>query len=713
MFLDAVNFSSAEGGSVISQVELARSSSSIEVILRSINSCHHALALVPAALVAADRLKILALTGLELGVAISQAHVSTILIERGCGSSASRHNQSEALVTGKRFSKGDPLENEQVSDLSKLGGRFCRKKNVFRRPPAGFEMDQVGHPFTTASPEALTLKEVPQAFKKERYTVSQYKSVQEGHAKRLPFFRVIPVKRNPISEVGSCLPASEYRLAEDATHQGDEKLCEVKEVWIGDVEDTLVEASSPIFFFRESETIEEFPSVRCGKGAFGDICCCEFLPKNPLGLPAGKYVVKSFRPRSIESYVGELYYLKELQYKFIPKLIGYGHDGGVRCHLIMKYYSGGSLRQKIDGLKYQHALTILIDVFDGLHLIHAHCEHHRIVHADLKPENIVLDEEWREALCDFGLTGEVFRKKAVWMSRYDERPKRREIRPEYMEKTSYGSQESEIYALGLIMIEVLTKEPIDAVELAESVTGKMQSKESLLTMIRDEIKLSGCNYGRAKDLLLLALCCIRSKRKDRPRAYEASYELRKIQDSRNQFLLTLWDDSREIEGTELEALMENGKDFPVILGRNIGVFGYQEEERELTRRIYFTDATQTLTLWSTIPTLILLDKERNVKSSLPYMGQFMHTRREHQLRLFGEYVMILPDLRHDWKLLYVTGRGRGDWRSPGMKGGYGMSGWGGGTSGRNFGIELEFTLPSYNFTYLELDNNQLTGPVPS
>lgn len=69
-----------------------------------------------------------------------------------------------------------------------------------------------------------------------------------------------------------------------------------------------------------------------------------------------------------------------------------------------------------------------------------------------------------------------------------------------MEKTSYERQASEIYALGFIMIEVLTKEPIDAVELEESVTRKMQGKESLLAMIRDEIKLSGCNYGRALEL---------------------------------------------------------------------------------------------------------------------------------------------------------------------------------------------------------------------
>ncbi|XP_015161150.1 replication protein A 70 kDa DNA-binding subunit D-like [Solanum tuberosum] len=48
-----------------------------------------------------------------------------------------------------------------------------------------------------------------------------------------------------------------------------------------------------------------------------------------------------------------------------------------------------------------------------------------------------------------------------------------------------------------------------------------------------------------------------------------------VDDQRNQFLITLWDDFGEIEGTELEAQMENGKEFPVILGRNIGVSGYQ------------------------------------------------------------------------------------------------------------------------------------------
>ena len=53
----------------------------------------------------------------------------------------------------------------------------------------------------------------------------------------------------------------------------------------------------------------------------------------------------------------------------------------------------------------------------------------------------------------------------------------------------------------------------------------------------------------------------------------------------------------------------------------------------------------------------------------------------------------------------MAGRGRGDWRPPGMKAGspmqkgfhpsFGMPGWGNKMAGRGFGGGLEFTLPSH------------------
>lgn len=52
-------------------------------------------------------------------------------------------------------------------------------------------------------------------------------------------------------------------------------------------------------------------------------------------------------------------------------------------------------------------------------------------------------------------------------------------------------------------------------------------------------------------------------------------------------------------------------------------------------------------------------------------------------------------------LANMIGRGRGDWRPPGIKGAIGMQrppglpSWGNNATGRGFGGGLEFTLPSH------------------
>ena len=57
--------------------------------------------------------------------------------------------------------------------------------------------------------------------------------------------------------------------------------------------------------------------------------------------------------------------------------------------------------------------------------------------------------------------------------------------------------------------------------------------------------------------------------------------------SKNQFLLTLWEDFGEIEGNEIEAKMEKEMDLIVILGRNIGISTFQGTCIELfTNKIY-------------------------------------------------------------------------------------------------------------------------------
>ncbi|KAG5607065.1 hypothetical protein H5410_028557 [Solanum commersonii] len=77
-------------------------------------------------------------------------------------------------------------------------------------------------------------------------------------------------------------------------------------------------------------------------------------------------------------------------------------------------------------------------------------------------------------------------------------------------------------------------------------------------------------------------------------------------DQHNQFLLTLWDDFGEIEGIELEVQMDSGKEFPIILGRNIGVSGYQgitTHQAKTNKTVLFGNVSANFTRSSTTVTV--------------------------------------------------------------------------------------------------------------
>src|SRR5256885_8723442 len=68
--------------------------------------------------------------------------------------------------------------------------------------------------------------------------------------------------------------------------------------------------------------------------------------------------------------------------------------------IVMEYLAGGSLKQRIETtgpLKAGEAVTVSIEVADGLGVAHSK----GIVHADLKPSNILFDAAGAPKICDF------------------------------------------------------------------------------------------------------------------------------------------------------------------------------------------------------------------------------------------------------------------------------------------------------------------------
>jgi serine/threonine protein kinase len=125
------------------------------------------------------------------------------------------------------------------------------------------------------------------------------------------------------------------------------------------------------------------------------------------GLPGNQVVVKLFEalpPGSPEEQDQVLEEVRLLTYLEHPALLPVLDDGLYEqvLYVVSPYATGGSLRQRLSGapgelLPLKEALSILRQVGEALSFAHRQ----QVVHANLKPENILFQEDGRALLGDF------------------------------------------------------------------------------------------------------------------------------------------------------------------------------------------------------------------------------------------------------------------------------------------------------------------------
>src|SRR3989442_564666 len=121
--------------------------------------------------------------------------------------------------------------------------------------------------------------------------------------------------------------------------------------------------------------------------------------------------------------------------------------------IVMEYLAGGSLKQKIEGtgpLKAGEAVRVAIEVANGLAFAHSK----GIIHADLKPSNILFDANETAKICDFGIARtpqeDADTPQLYATAMY--------VAPERVEGKSTTVQ-SDVYGLGLVLYEAVVGKP--------------------------------------------------------------------------------------------------------------------------------------------------------------------------------------------------------------------------------------------------------------
>ncbi len=152
----------------------------------------------------------------------------------------------------------------------------------------------------------------------------------------------------------------------------------------------------------------------------------------------------------IDDFVREARLVAKLEHDNIVRLYEFWQDEN-GAFLVMQYMRGGTLRNalEMDGisLSYDKVKDIVGRIANGLNFAHSK----NIIHRDVKPENIIFDEQAKAFLADFGIA-----KDLSLSSNTDGKPATLAYAaPEQLrgEKLSFAT---DIHALGVISYEMLT-----------------------------------------------------------------------------------------------------------------------------------------------------------------------------------------------------------------------------------------------------------------
>jgi hypothetical protein len=142
-----------------------------------------------------------------------------------------------------------------------------------------------------------------------------------------------------------------------------------------------------------------------------------------------------------------------------PSIVGVHDFGAVGGHfyLVMEYADGLNLRELLRAGKIvpAEALAIVPKICEALQYAHEH----GIVHRDIKPENILLDQQGRVKIADFGIAKILGQAPASALTGAQDRMGTPHyMAPEQVEHPLSVDHRADIYSLGVVFYEMLTGE---------------------------------------------------------------------------------------------------------------------------------------------------------------------------------------------------------------------------------------------------------------
>lgn len=210
------------------------------------------------------------------------------------------------------------------------------------------------------------------------------------------------------------------------------------------------------FSYKELQRSTKGFKEKLGAGGFGAVY---------KGILANRTVVAVKQLEGIEQgekqFRMEVATISSTHHLNLVRLIGFCSEGRHRL-LVYEFMKNGSLdnflfeTEEYSGrqLNWEYRFNIALGTARGITYLHEECRD-CIVHCDIKPENILLDENYSSKVSDFGLAKLINPKDHRYRTLTSVRGTRGYLAPEWLANLPITSK-SDVYSYGMVLLEIVS-----------------------------------------------------------------------------------------------------------------------------------------------------------------------------------------------------------------------------------------------------------------
>ncbi|XP_071729200.1 G-type lectin S-receptor-like serine/threonine-protein kinase SD2-5 [Rutidosis leptorrhynchoides] len=271
------------------------------------------------------------------------------------------------------------------------------------------------------------------------------------------------------------------------------------------------------FSYAELKTATENFSKKLGQGGFGSVFEGTLEDGSKIAVKCLEgigHVNKSFLAE-VES-IGSIHHVN------LVRLRGFGARESERF-LVYDFMSNGSLDRWIYHGDREHVLEwerrkkIILDVAKGLSYLHEDCRQ-KIIHLDIKPQNILLDQDFNAKVSDFGLSKLIDRNETEVITTMRGTPGY--LAPEWL--SSSITEKVDVYSFGIVLLEILCgRKNFDKSQAEENwhllgVFQKCWEKETLLEIVDKQSEDMQVHGTEVTEMMKVASWCLQTDFTKRP-----------------------------------------------------------------------------------------------------------------------------------------------------------------------------------------------------